>query len=276
VSEEKNELVAIVKEYDLEETKANRMLEQFSGYFQLAAEWEAKAKTIVVTDESQTGDMAMAREGRLFLREKRIAVEKTRKELKEQSLREGKAIDGIANVLKALIVPIEEHLKAQEDFVKIKQEREEAIRREEAEKLLREKEEREAREREEAERERQRKQAEEMERLRKERAEQEKALQAERKARAEAEAKAEKERKEAEAKRRAEQQEAERKAAEERARIEAEREKERQAAKRKLEQERKAAEKKIAEARAKAELAAAQVKCPKCGEVFDGREHKAQ
>jgi hypothetical protein len=63
----------------------------------------------------------MAREGRLFLKEKRVFIEKTRKDLKEQSLREGKAIDGIANVLKALIEPIEKYLEQQEKFIEIQE-----------------------------------------------------------------------------------------------------------------------------------------------------------
>ena len=115
-----NQLQVIVQENNLEPTKANAILEQFIGYFEEASEWEAKAKEIVVTDASQTEEMATAKEGRLFLRDKRIDIEKTRKALKEQSLREGKAIDGISNVLKALIIPIENHLKAQEDFIEIK------------------------------------------------------------------------------------------------------------------------------------------------------------
>ena len=115
-----NQLLIIVKESGLEKTKAQVLLDNFTDYFQIAAEWETKARAIVVTDPKQKADMAMARVGRLFLREKRIAIEKTRKELKEQALREGKAIDGIANVLKALIVPIEEHLERQEKFIEIK------------------------------------------------------------------------------------------------------------------------------------------------------------
>ena len=115
-----NQLSIIVKESGLEKTKAQVLLDNFSAYFQIAADWEKKAKAIVVSDETQTADMKMARVGRLFLREKRIAIEHTRKELKEQSLREGKAIDGIANVLKALIVPIEEYLDKQERYVEIK------------------------------------------------------------------------------------------------------------------------------------------------------------
>lgn len=116
----KNQLEIIVKESGLEQTKASFILTQFQDYFKIAAEWEQKAKTIVITEDSQTAEMKMARAGRLFLREKRLAVEEARKNLKEQSLREGKAIDGIANVLKALIVPIEEYLDNQEHFVENK------------------------------------------------------------------------------------------------------------------------------------------------------------
>lgn len=115
----------IVKESGLETTKANYILEQFKDYFNIAAEWETKAKSIVVIDESQVVDMQMARTGRLFLRDKRIAVEKSRKALKEQALREGKAIDGIANVLKALIEPIEKYLDDQEHFIENKKKAEE-------------------------------------------------------------------------------------------------------------------------------------------------------
>ena len=111
------QLQTIVKDSGLETTKAKVILEKFHDYFDMAAEWEVKAKSIVVKDASQTADMQTARVGRLFLREKRIAIEKTRKELKEQALREGKAIDGIANILKGIIVPIEEYLNHQEKFV---------------------------------------------------------------------------------------------------------------------------------------------------------------
>ena len=115
-----NKLSVIVKESGLEKSKAQVLLDNFSAYFEIAGEWEKRAKALVVTDASQEADMKMARVGRLFLRQKRIAIEHTRKELKEQSLREGKAIDGIANVLKALIIPIEEHLEKQERYIEIK------------------------------------------------------------------------------------------------------------------------------------------------------------
>lgn len=147
------ELEVIVQKSGLDSTKANELLTKFSDYFDIAAEWELKAKAIVVTDESQTVDMQMARAGRLFLKEKRVAVEKTRKEMKAQALREGKAIDGIANVLKALIIPIEEHLDQQEHFVEIRAKKAEDERlrlvaeKEEADRVAKEKAEREKQER---------------------------------------------------------------------------------------------------------------------------------
>jgi len=114
-----NQLSVIVRESGLDETKAKTLLDKFSDYFNIAADWEKKAKTISVTKADQKVDMQMARTGRLFLAKKRIDIENARKQLKEQSLREGKAIDGIANVLKALIVPIEEYLDQQEHFIEI-------------------------------------------------------------------------------------------------------------------------------------------------------------
>jgi hypothetical protein len=125
-TEQPNQLQVLVMQSNLPETKAQFILKEFSGYFNLAAEWEVRAKTLVVTSETQTVDMQMARTGRLFLREKRIAIENSRKTLKEQILREGKAIDGIANVLKALIEPIEEYLDKQEHFVEIRKKENEA------------------------------------------------------------------------------------------------------------------------------------------------------
>lgn len=133
-----NELEVIVEKSGLDKTKADYILQNFTEYFTLAAEWERRAKEIVVTNPSQTALMEMARVGRLLLKDKRIAIEKSRKELKEQALREGKAIDGIANVLKVLIEPIEKYLDQQEHFVEYKKKAEEEARRLEVEKRIEE------------------------------------------------------------------------------------------------------------------------------------------
>lgn len=88
----------------------------FSGFFKSAREWREKADSI--------SDPKEARSARLEIKRLRVAAEKQRKKLKEDSLRMGKAIDGANNILLALIVPIEKGL---EDIEK-KAEREEAER----------------------------------------------------------------------------------------------------------------------------------------------------
>lgn len=123
---EQNKFVAIVQTSGLEQNKAQFLLEQFQDHYKMAAEWAKKAKTIVVTNETQTVNMKMARTGRLFLREKRLEIESARKSLKESALKEGKAIDMIANFLKDLIIPTEEHLRRQEYFIELKKEADDA------------------------------------------------------------------------------------------------------------------------------------------------------
>jgi hypothetical protein len=88
----------------------------FMPYFERAAQWRQRAMTIKVTNLNQTKEMREAREARLALKDIRVNAEKTRVKLKENSLRTGKAIDGMANVIKFLIAPIEEHLENQERF----------------------------------------------------------------------------------------------------------------------------------------------------------------
>lgn len=118
---EENELVKVINESGLDKSKAQVLLENFSNYFEIAADWENKAKMLVVTNEKQTTEMKMAREGRLFLKQKRVDVEKTRKQLKEASLREGQTIDAIAKILTNLIVPIENDLEQKEKFAEIQE-----------------------------------------------------------------------------------------------------------------------------------------------------------
>lgn len=60
----------------------------------------------------------MARESRLTIRKVRTDVENKRKELKADALNYGRTVDAIANELKGLIEPIEEHLLEQEEFAK--------------------------------------------------------------------------------------------------------------------------------------------------------------
>ena len=104
------------RDLGLEPASATTLRQAFESMFSQADEWAAKAKLIRVTREDQKRDMKMARESRLALREIRVAAEHTRVRLKKDIVAQGKAIDGLANVVKALIEPIEAYLKDQETF----------------------------------------------------------------------------------------------------------------------------------------------------------------
>ncbi|MFA5166836.1 MAG: hypothetical protein WC449_06125 [Candidatus Paceibacterota bacterium] len=120
------DLMVLIDKSGLSQTQKDLMAEKFGEAFKISKEWEEKSRTIRVVDANQTADMKMARVGRLFLREKRIVIEKTRKELVESSTRESQAINLIARTLKGLIEPIEEYLDQQEHFVELKAAREAA------------------------------------------------------------------------------------------------------------------------------------------------------
>ena len=253
-----NELQTIIKDSGLTGNKAQDIVLDFQDYFAIAAEWDLKAKAIVVTDCSQKEDMEKARKGRLFLKEKRIAIEKRRKELKEDCLREGQAIDGIAKILKGLIEPIELYLEEQEKYVEIQQEaarrkaKFEADQKAEAERIESEKKAAEEQKRIREENEKLRREAAERDRIiAKERQENEAKIRA-----AEAKVRAEKEN----AKKAIE--EAERKAADEQ---------------RRFQEEIEFHEKALAEANMVIEeqqTAIAQITCPKCGHNFDPEDGK--
>lgn len=113
----KSSLALALVELEAEEPTAAVMLRAaFEEMFDNADEWAKRAASIRVTGEDQVREMKLARETRLALREIRVKGEKARKRLKENIVRQGKAIDGIANVLKALIEPLEEKLLIDETF----------------------------------------------------------------------------------------------------------------------------------------------------------------
>src|SRR5713226_7711522 len=113
-----DDLKLIITQSGLAENKVQELMSNFSTAFNEARALVDSSKDIIVTSEDQIEEMSKAREARLKLKNLRVTVENTRKELKEQSLREGKAIDVAANIIKALIAPVEEHLEKQEQFLK--------------------------------------------------------------------------------------------------------------------------------------------------------------
>lgn len=61
--------------------------------------------------------LSLVHESRMVVKNKRIEVEKTRKELKEDSLAYGRAVDSEAKRITAMLAPIEEHLQSEEDRI---------------------------------------------------------------------------------------------------------------------------------------------------------------
>ena len=82
MKDEKSQLVLAVKDINLEQSKVENLLSSFGTYFDEAKKIASEAKSIVVTEESQTELMNNARKIRLDLKNIRVSVEKTRIELK--------------------------------------------------------------------------------------------------------------------------------------------------------------------------------------------------
>lgn len=121
-----DELMIAISETGVEETTALFIREKFLPFFEQALQWREKAKNLVVTDISQTREMKMAREARLALRDIRTGANNERKNLKEDSIRYGKAVQGVYNVIEYLITPIEQHLEQQEKFAEIQEQKRKA------------------------------------------------------------------------------------------------------------------------------------------------------
>ena len=122
------DLISLPEVKLLPETRAKQLQAEFNNYFEVIADWEIKASQIVVVSEDQKELIEEARKAKQHLVKVRTGIEQRRKQLKEESLREGQAIDGIAKTLTGLIFPIEKHLETQAEFAKRKEaERKEAL-----------------------------------------------------------------------------------------------------------------------------------------------------
>lgn len=106
----------LISQSGLSEDKQLALNQSFMDFERISNFWQEQAEKIIVTDVNDTDMMTLAKEGRKALSDKRIAIEKLRKKLKDASLQEGRMIDTIAKELTGLITPTEEYLKIQETF----------------------------------------------------------------------------------------------------------------------------------------------------------------
>lgn len=118
-----NQLQVILTEQNVGQENAKMLIEAFGAPFEEAGEILSTYKELEVTNHKQVALMQEARDKRLALKKIRTGVENRRKELKEDALKAGRAIDAVARFVKETIQPAEEYLQLQEDFVKIEAEK---------------------------------------------------------------------------------------------------------------------------------------------------------
>lgn len=133
---ESKALSTVAEREGLPAERAKPLLVAFQPFFAAAQAAVEASALIVVTDPTQVSEIKQARDARLGLRKIRVEVENTRKAMKEDSLRAGKAIDGMANVLKYLIEPAESRLEEMEKIAERMEAERKAALKAEREKML--------------------------------------------------------------------------------------------------------------------------------------------
>lgn len=108
-----------------DQSKAEQIQKTFEPMVQMLKGFEEEYdKILISTAFGINKDHAKrARKLRLKIKDVRVETEKARKLKKEESLREGKAIDGVANILKFAVIDKENALKEVEDHVHIAEEK---------------------------------------------------------------------------------------------------------------------------------------------------------
>jgi hypothetical protein len=121
-------MIQVVRQSGVEDSTARMLEDVFLPFLKQAEDWANQSKNIVVTDITQTREMKFARQARLGLRDIRLQADKRRKELKEDSIRYGKAVQGMYNIIDSVIAPAEKHCEEQEKFAEVQAAKEKAAR----------------------------------------------------------------------------------------------------------------------------------------------------
>jgi len=121
-----NELVLNAENYGIEKSKAEQIEAVFVPMVKMLKSFESVYNEVIEESENgiNTEIVSKAKRVRLDIKRVRIDTEKTRKAQKEEYLRAGKAIDGVANILKFAVVEKEDKLKTiEKHFERIEEER---------------------------------------------------------------------------------------------------------------------------------------------------------
>lgn len=115
---------------ELKGASADELQATFAPIFEAAKQWREKAAGIKVTNIAQTAVMGEARKTRFEIKAVRINAEKAKDRLKADSLRYGRAVQGLYNTIIELTEPVEKYLLDQEEYGKRLQEKFQAEERE--------------------------------------------------------------------------------------------------------------------------------------------------
>jgi hypothetical protein len=121
---EESPLIVTVRSFGLPIESLQTCLSRFQRLLAEAKATIEQASKIAITEASTPLEVKLVRTLRMALKDVRCRVENERKALKEESITRGKAIEGMANIVKAMIEPVEKSLEDQEKF----KERQEAAR----------------------------------------------------------------------------------------------------------------------------------------------------
>ena len=110
------ELAVVAEQASIPMERSQMLMTSFAPLYSEIQPLLDQAREINVIDPTQVTEMRQAGQLRRELKAVRCKVENLRKSLKESSIREGKAIEGMANVLKFIIEPAESRMEEIERF----------------------------------------------------------------------------------------------------------------------------------------------------------------
>jgi septal ring factor EnvC (AmiA/AmiB activator) len=100
---------------EFETVDSGKQLAKFSPTDGAIAKLANEYLPLKIRDVNDIGGFTLVHRARMDIRNKRVSVEKVRKELKADALEYGRKVDAEAKRLTALLSPIEEHLESEED-----------------------------------------------------------------------------------------------------------------------------------------------------------------
>lgn len=112
------EIVRVIQATGAEEGTQLEIIDSLKEFTGKIAEWKTKAEGISVTSIEQKDDMKLAKDSRLGLRQVRLAMTNSLKDLKADALKRCQGIDAVTRFIKEEIEPLEKSLKVHEDFEK--------------------------------------------------------------------------------------------------------------------------------------------------------------